>query len=161
MRMTVPRASAATVALVAIAAVAAGCATTGYRPEPPVVRLDGVRLLEAGWDSQRFRLDFEAMNPNSLALPVRSIDYTIRLAGQRFATGSASESFTLPANGVGRFSIEVRTDLMESASMLSTLIFRKGQREIDYDLGGELGINLPFVKPLRFQESGRVSLALR
>jgi LEA14-like dessication related protein len=156
--MTVRPLSAAVVAVIVLAA---GCATTGYRPEPPVIRLDGVRLLEAGWSSQRFRLDFEAMNPNAIALPVRSIDYTVRLAGQRFATGSASESFTLPANGEGRFSIEVQTNLMESASMLSTLIFREGRREIDYELGGELGINLPFVKPLQFRESGRVSLALR
>lgn len=145
-------------ALMALAIAVTGCATTAYRAEPPSVRLAGVRLLEADWHGQRFELDFAASNPNAFPLPVRSVDYTIHLAGQRFASGSATESFTLPAKGDGRFSIEVRTDLMSSASLLSALVFREGRREIDYELGGTLGLNIPLARPLRFHESGQVSL---
>lgn len=155
--MTSPRLRAPSLPLL-LALALAGCATTGYHAEPPDVRLAGVRLLDVDWNAQRFRLDFAASNPNAFPLPVRSIEYTVRLAGQRFAAGSATESFTLPPSGDGRFSIEVHTDLIGSASMLSALILREGRREIDYELAGTLGINLPLARPLRFRESGRVSL---
>lgn len=147
--------------VVAACLTAGGCATSRFDAEPPTVRLAGVRLVDADWSGQRFVLDFAAENPNGFPLPVRSVDYTVRLAGQRFASGSATEGFTLPARGAGDFSIEVHTDLLGSASMLSALIFREGRREIDYDLAGELGLNIPFAKPLQFRESGRVGLAGR
>jgi len=150
---------AAGVFFVAACLTAGGCATSRFDAEPPTVRLDNVRLLEANWSSQSFVLEFAAENPNAFPLPVRSVDYTVRLAGQRFASGSATEGFTLPARGGGRFSIEVHTDLATSASMLSALVFREGRREIDYELAGELGLDIPFARPLRFRESGRVDLA--
>lgn len=149
-------------ALVVVACLtAAGCATSRFDAEPPTVRLDGVRLLDADWSSQSFVLDFAAENPNGFPLPVRSVDYAVRLAGQQFASGSATESFTLPARGGGHFSVEVHTDLLGSASMLSALIFGEGRREIDYELAGELGLAIPFTRRLRFHETGRVGLARR
>lgn len=145
--------------LVAACLTAGGCATSRFDAEPPTVRLDQVRLLDVDWSGQSFVLVFAAENPNGFPLPVRSVDYAVQLAGQRFATGSATEGFTLPARGAGKFSIEVHTDLLSSASMLSALIFREGRREIDYELAGELGLDIPFARPLRFRETGRVDLA--
>lgn len=147
--------------LLALCLGGAGCAALSQKALPPQVRLDAVKVLEVGLNDQRFRLDFEAVNPNSFPLPVRSVDYTVRLAGQPFASGSATESFTLPAGGDGRFSIDVRTDLLSSASMLSVLILREGRREIDYELAGTLGVNIPFAKALDFREEGRVLLNSR
>jgi LEA14-like dessication related protein len=149
---------AAGVLVVAACLTAGGCAAARFDAEPPTVHLERVRLIDADWSGQSFLLEFAAENPNGFPLPVRSVDYALHLAGQRFASGSATESFSLPARGDGRFSIEVHTDLMQSASMLSALIFREGRREIDYELAGELGIDIPFARPLRFRESGRVSL---
>ncbi len=150
---------AAGVLVVAACLTAGGCATSRFDAEPPTVRLDSVRLLEADWSGQSFVLVFAAENPNGFPLPVRSVDYAVQLAGQRFASGSATEGFTLPARGAGQFSIEVHTDLLGSASTLSALIFREGRREIDYELAGELGLDIPFARPLRFRETGRVDLA--
>ncbi|NBC23713.1 MAG: hypothetical protein GVY21_09580 [Gammaproteobacteria bacterium] len=151
------RPAAGLLALAACLAVA-GCATSRFDAEPPTVQLDRVRLIEADWARQSFVLEFAAENPNGFPLPVRSVDYTVHLAGQQFATGSATEAFNLPACGQGSFSIEVHTDLVSSASLLTALIFREGRREIDYELAGELGIDIPFARPLRFRESGRVSV---
>lgn len=145
-------------ALLTLSLLAAGCATTASRVEAPEVRLDGVTLLDADWTGQRFRLTFEALNPNAIPLPVRTVDYEILLAGQRFASGSAAESFTLPAGGQGMFSLDVDTNLLQSASMLATLIFHEGRREIDYQLVGSLAVDVPFTRPLRFNETGRVTL---
>ncbi|WP_405233004.1 LEA type 2 family protein [Lentisalinibacter salinarum] len=152
---------AAGMLVVAACLTAGGCATARFDAEPPTVRLDSVRLVDANWSGQNFVLVFAAENPNGFPLPVRSVDYAVQLAGQRFATGSATEGFTLPARGAGTFSIEVHTDLLGSASMLSALIFREGRREIDYELAGELRVDMPFARPLRFREAGRVDLARR
>jgi len=152
------RPAACLLALAACLTGAAGCATSRLDAEPPTVQLDRVRLIDADWSRQRFVLEFAAENPNGFLLPVRSVDYAVHLAGQQFANGSATEAFTLPAGGQGHFSIEVNTDLVSSASLLSVLIFREGRREIDYELAGELGIDIPFARPLRFRESGRVSV---
>ncbi len=137
---------------------ATGCAGLGQQVVAPEVTLEAVRLLEAGLGHQRFRLDFQAVNPNGFPIPVRAVEYSVRLAGHPFASGATPESFTLPAGGDGRFSIDVDTDLLRSASMLSTLVFREGRREIGYELGGTLRVNIPFTKAVEFRETGKVLL---
>ena len=65
----------------------------------------------------------------------------------------------IPASGNGEFDINVRLDLVRSASQLSTLL-QSGMREpLSYELNGSLGINLPYVKPVPFRSAGVITVA--
>ncbi len=120
--------------------------------------LSRVELVDASLTEQRFVLGFDVTNPNPVALPVSSIDYTLDLAGQRFAQGQSGDALRLPANGSGSFSLEVRTNLLKSARTLSKLILTGGQREIDYALNGNFGVDLPLAPALPFRRSGSVRI---
>ncbi|MEO0996237.1 MAG: LEA type 2 family protein [Pseudomonadota bacterium] len=122
------------------------------------MRLARVELIDASLSGQRFVLGFDVTNPNPVTLPVSAIDYTLDLAGQRFAQGKSLDSVRLPANGSGNFSLEVRTNLLKSARALSKLVMTGGQREIDYALNGSFSVDLPLAPALPFRQSGRVRI---
>ncbi|MGH8496530.1 MAG: LEA type 2 family protein [Gammaproteobacteria bacterium] len=133
-----------------------GCAAFGRPLEEPELTLAGVRLLDAGLARQRFGLVFDVRNPNSIALPIRRVSYTVELSGAEFASGETPQSFSVPANGEARFEIDVSTDLMASSRQALALL--RTQDRLDYALEGRLEVNLPFVRDIPFARNGTVSL---
>jgi len=137
----------------------AACSTTGQLLDTPEVRLSGIEMSQIGFDGQTFLLSFDVDNPNPFPLPVSSIRYHVQLANQSFASGETPADFMIPASGNGEFDINVRLDLVRSASQLSTLL-QSGMREpLSYELNGSLGINLPYVKPVPFRSAGVITVA--
>ena len=134
------------------------CATITQGIQTPAISLESVRLTDANLTRQTFMLGFTVDNPNSIPIPISSIGYALNFAGQTFATGATAESFTLPANGQGNFKARVETNLVDSARSLSQMILVGGQRELEYDLSGDVNVDLPFVRSLPFRQSGVVSL---
>lgn len=137
-------------------AMLAGCAGFGRPLAEPELTLAGVRLLDVGVAYQRFGLVFDVRNPNSVALPVKRINYTVELSGAQFASGATSQSFSIPAHGATRFEIDVSTDLANSARHALAVLHSRNQ--LDYALAGSLEVNLPFARDIPFAREGVVSL---
>ncbi|MFK8051884.1 MAG: LEA type 2 family protein [Woeseiaceae bacterium] len=146
-------------ALLATLVLLSGCETIAQSLSPPDVRLSNVRVQEISSTSQQFQLTFAVSNPNAIALPVRAINYGVELGGLSLASGSTSEAFRVPANGDGEFSITVEASLIETVRLLGTRLLSGGAQSLDYSVGGDVDIDLPFVKPLPFSSSGTVSIA--
>lgn len=144
---------------IAAALLLGGCQSIGESFASPEVELAGVRLVEADLTTQRFVLDFDVRNPNPVALPVRAVNYGVDLGGMRLASGSSEQPFRIPAGGAGAFSVTVETSLLESARLLGARLLRGGEQSLDYDIGGSVEIDLPFVRPLPFSSRGTVSIA--
>ena len=136
----------------------ASCA--GVRPavEAPGVSLRNVMVQDLGYDSQTFLLGFDVTNPNPFPLPIRHVAYGVELDGQHFAGGKAQSAFTVAALGDGAFSISVELDLLRSAPQLLYIMNDGARRDIPYKLKGELGVDIPLVKPLAFESTGEIRL---
>lgn len=139
-------------------ALLAGCASMDNIVSAPDVRLRQVQVESIDVSGQSFLLSFDVTNPNPFPLPISAISYAVALDGHPFASGNTDSSFTVPARGDGEFSISVDLNLLRTAPEL-LFIARDGfRRDIAYSLNGELGIDLPYVKPVAFGTDGHVRL---
>ncbi|MDJ0812083.1 MAG: LEA type 2 family protein [Woeseiaceae bacterium] len=133
-----------------------GCAGMTTLVSAPTVNLDHVEVTELGFSGQTFLLAFDVANPNPFPLPVNSIAYGVELDGQRFATGTATGGFTVPASGTAEFAISVELDLLKTAPPLLYTVKDSMTRAIPYELKGEFDLDIPATEPLRFRSSGAV-----
>ncbi len=145
-------------ALAATALVAiSGCESLGQKVETPKLSLVSINLLSAGLLEQRYGVMLRVENPNPISLPIEGVSYELKLAGDTFATGVTPDPFSVPKYGETEFQIEVRTNLLKSAKYLVDW-YRGGNDALDYELGGRLQVDLPFVGAVPFSESGSISL---
>lgn len=136
----------------------AGCASMQQLVSAPDVRLRQVQVESVDVAGQSFLLSFDVTNPNPFPLPISTISYAVALDGHPFASGNTDSSFTVPARGDGEFAISVDLNLLRTAPEL-LFIARDGfRRDIAYSLSGELGIDLPYAKPVTFGTDGHVRL---
>lgn len=136
--------------------VLAACASTGLGIETPSVTLQSVRLEEVDLSRQRFVLGFGVQNPNPFPLPIRAVRYRVLLDNQRFAGGETVSNFTVPSRGDGSFSISVETDLLRSGSQLAGLLRTATRESVDYELSGDLTVDIPFAPPLEYAQRGTI-----
>lgn len=138
--------------------MAGGCATLEDLVSPPGVSLRNVHVESLEMDSQRFLLAFDVTNPNPFPLPVSDVRYAVSLDGHRFASGGSRASFSVPAGGDSEFSISVELDLLDTAPQLLFIVRDGIYRNIPYALEGQLGIDIPHARPVRFAADGVIRL---
>jgi len=143
-------------ALGLVSLLLAACASTGLRIETPSVTLQSIRLEEADLSRQRFVLSFGVQNPNPFPLPIRAVRYRVMLDNQRFAGGETVSDFTIPSRGDGNFSISVETDLLRSGTQLAGLLRNATRESVDYELAGDLTVDIPFAPPLEYAQRGTI-----
>jgi LEA14-like dessication related protein len=137
------------VALLAIA----GCAS-GPHFEKPQMKVAGVEMLDGGFSEQHIRVRVKAHNPNSVELPVRSINYTLELGGEPLGQGQTDASFVVPAKGESEFSMTVTTHL--GAVLLKLLPrLKDGGHGLDYRVTGKVRTRLMLFPEFDFDERGR------
>lgn len=135
----------------------AGCATLRPQLEQPKLSLVGLEIRELGLLRQRYVLTLNVQNPNAIAFPVRGLSYAVQIAGNDFAHGVSPKAFTVPAYGDSDVDVELTTNLMSTLQNVQQLL--SGERDsIDYGLSGKLELDLPFVKAIPFQNSGKFQL---
>ena len=124
----------------------------------PRVKLNNVQVLGLGFDGQTFMLSFDVANPNAFPLPVKNVNYGIKLDGRRFASGETLSDFTVPAEGDTQFAISVDLNLLSTAPALLAIVRDGVRREVPYELEGSLGVDIPLTPPLKYRHSGQIRL---
>jgi LEA14-like dessication related protein len=147
------------VLLVTLAGILSACSTM---PEDlvssPRVNLKNVQVVGLGFQGQTFLLSFDVANPNPFPLPIRSIDYGVKLDGQRFASGQTVSDFTVPASGDSTFAISVELDLLQTSPQLLNLARVGARREVRYELAGRFGVDIPLAPSIKYRNSGTIRL---
>lgn len=134
------------------------CAGTGTLVSSPTVNLTSVELTNVSLRHQTFNLGFDVANPNPFPLPVRAVEYRVFFDDERFAGGETEGSFTVPARGQDEFTISVELDFVNTATQIASL-FRRGVPElVNYELQGNLTVDIPFTKPIPFSSTGVIQL---
>ena len=101
---------------------------------------------------------FDVTNPNPFPLPIKSVNYNVTLDGHRFASGAAVSAFTVPAGSDSEFGISVDVNLLQTAPELLFIVRDASRRDIPYVLKGQLGVDIPFTKPVKFENAGFIRL---
>lgn len=143
------------------ACLLSACASTESLVRAPGVSLRNVQVTAVDFSAQTFLLSFDVTNPNPFPLPIASVSYAVELDDYRFASGATAGGFSVPASGDGEFAISVQLNLLKTAPQLLFIVRNGVRRDIPYKLKGQLGIDLPFTKPLRFESVGQVRLQAR
>ncbi|MGI9234939.1 MAG: LEA type 2 family protein [Woeseiaceae bacterium] len=137
-----------------------GCATSVQElVKSPVVELRAVQVMGLGFNSQTFLLSFDISNPNSYALPVRSVSYALKLDGQRFASGQTPSKFSVPANGGSQFAISVDLDLLSTAPKLLSIVRQSTRDDVGYELDGRLAVDIPLAPTVSYRTTGTIRLS--
>ena len=138
-----------------LAALVTACATTKF--EAPNLHVVNMEMLESSsFFTQRVKVRVRVQNPNDIELPIKGVNATLFLQGEKFATGVSAESFTVPAFGEGEF------DLMVDASVAGALIriLGKGKSDqlmqggLDYRLTGKVSLSSGMIRSIPFDETG-------
>ena len=137
------------------------CASTGNLMSAPGVSLRNVQMTGAELSSQTFLLSFDVTNPNPFPLPISTVSYGVQLDNHRFASGRTQGGFTVPASGDGQFAISVELNLLKTAPQLLYVVRDGVRRDIAYELKGQLGVDIPLVKPVNFESNGAIRFLAR
>lgn len=105
------------------------------KPEPPDVRITGVRPLNLSLTQQRLEFTLDVSNPNGFDLPVQELDFVAKLAGEKLAKGRSTEGVTVPANGNAELKVEVSAGITRMFDTFRGML-DAGSIELDYGVTG-------------------------
>jgi LEA14-like dessication related protein len=149
---------AAPLAAAMLAAVLeAGCAWSA-KLEAPTLSIVAVQLTSGTLWEQRLKVRMRVHNPNDLALPVKSLEYTLEVEGQPFASGVSDASFVVPALGETEFDMSMTTNV---AGTLVRLLGRGSDslgQSVAYHLTGKVLLAYGLLRSIPFEQSGTFRL---
>ena len=136
-------------------AALAGCALFVSRLAAPRLTIVNVQVRRADFWQQRLQVRVRVRNPNGLDLAVKRVSYALDIAGQRLATGTCAQGFTVPAHGSAEFDTEVTANM---AGALLTLLTQGRNRPVRYRLTGRVELAHGWLRSLPFDERGSFRL---
>jgi LEA14-like dessication related protein len=143
----------------AAASIAAACSLFVPKLKAPTLSVEGIELGRSDFFQQRVKVHVRVQNPNDRALPVRSLSYTLEIAGDEAARGVSSASFTVPPLGEAQFDMDVTANL--AGTLLKLLIARGNgapSDRVEYHLSGKVELSRGLLRSIPFDERGSVSL---
>jgi LEA14-like dessication related protein len=143
-------------ALIVAALLATGCALSS-RLEAPALSIVSVQLTSGTLWEQRLKVRMRVHNPNDLALPVKSLEYTLEVEGQPFASGVSDASFVVPALGETEFEMSMTTNV---AGTLVKLLAGgpDSLQSVAYRLTGKVLLSQGLLRSIPFEQSGTFRL---
>ena len=147
--------SARMVACLALFISISGCA--GLEPgfEAPTVGVSSFRILPSeGAAVPRFEIGLHIVNPNSEALALQGIVYTVALEGHKVLTGASSDLPVIGAYDEGDVTLIATTNLLSGINLFASLM-NQPRESIAYDLEAKLDIG--GLRPrIQVRETGQV-----
>jgi LEA14-like dessication related protein len=148
-----PRLAVATLA----ALLEAGCALSP-KLQAPTLSIVAVQLTSGTLWEQHLKVRMHVQNPNDRTLPVKSLEYSLEVDGQPFASGESDSGFVVPALGETEFDMSMTTNV---AGALVRLLGRgsdAGGGNIPYHLTGKVSLAQGLLRTIPFDQSGTFRL---
>ena len=133
-------------------------ACAGLRPgfETPTVTVNSFRTLPSEGMIPNFEIGLHVINPNSSALPLRGVAYTISLGGYELVKGVGNELPLIAAYGEGDVVLTGSANLFEGIRFVSDLMRRPGET-VPYQVEAKLDIGA-FRPAIRVRDVGEIAL---
>lgn len=113
--------------------LATACTSIQTKPDPPIVTLERVRIVNIIDGKASLTLVLRVTNPNRFDLAVDSIEYELTLDGRQTASGRTTRINAVPAQGETEVELAGRVDVAAVATALMTL---GSQLPVEYGFKG-------------------------
>lgn len=134
-----------------------GCATLSPSFEDPEVEVLSIQRIPSEGMEQRFSIGLRITNPNSSALNIKGMSYSLSIEDYKVASGVSAEVPTVEAYGEARFSLPVSTSLLNSIRLLKHLM-ELNKSSLSYRLEAKLDLGIPLMPKTSVVEEGEVQL---
>ena len=125
----------------------------------PSVSITQFSLIESSLMKQGFVVELNIENPNVFSLPLAGVDYGLSIANVPVASGVTQANTVIPAGGEGKIKLEISTNLLKSLPELGGILLQ-GQRQLSYEVGGQVKLDNSLIPMVPFQKSGAFQLKL-
>lgn len=126
----------------------------GY--DTPTVTVKSFRPLPSQGAIPDFEIGLHVINPNSEALKLRGVSYTVSLGGHELIKGVGNRLPVIEPYGEGDLTLNASANLLAGIRLVSDLMNRPGE-QLDYEFEAKLDIGA--LRPaIRVRDSGQVSL---
>lgn len=136
-----------------------GCATLGFNFEPPNVHLLGLTPRASNTLSQEFELVLEVQNPNSRAINVRGMSYSLALADVKVLEGVTPAVPRLEPYSSTRIELVASANIIGALRFVSQLLNSNQNQPIRYELAANLEV-AGLGRRLKVKERGELPLGL-
>ena len=134
----------------------AGCAWLFKPIETPRLSVVNMQVVATTIFEQQYRIQLRIQNPNTFALSVNGLDYTIEINNQHFASGVSNRTAVIPPLDTAVLEVEATSTLMSFFRQITAL--QQGKLEtISYRLAGK--IHLAGYPSQSFDYKGELRLA--
>jgi LEA14-like dessication related protein len=126
--------------------------------EAPTLSIVAVQLTSGTLWEQHLKVHLHVHNPNDRALSVKSLEYSLEVDGQPFASGLSDAGFVVPALGEAEFDMSMTTNV---AGTLIKLLGRGPDalgQSVPYRLKGKVSLAQGLLRTIPFDQSGAFRL---
>lgn len=133
-----------------------GCASVLPQIEAPKVSMESFRPLPGRQGAPRFEVKLRVQNPNSMALDVAGISYTIDLLGAELISGVSRDVPRIEGYSEEMVTLEAGVNLLQMLRLVGSLD-KLNKNSVDYRFSAKIDFN-GLVPTQRIEESGQFSL---
>jgi len=135
-----------------------GCSSTPRGAATPHITVQNVTALPSA-TPQRFRVSLLIDNPGTEPLPIKQLEFKLRLANEGILDGSSFTPMIVQALDRQTITLELSSDIISSLSRL--LAFVQGpENTLSYAIYGNVTVDRKFQNVLSFSGSGQVPLVM-
>ena len=133
-------------------------ACVGMSPgfETPTVNVSSFRTLPSESSMPKFEIGLQVINPNSEALKLRGVAYTVSIEGRELIKGVGNDLPVIEGYGEGEFIVTAAASLFEGAMLLKDLV--GGPMDtLTYEFEAKLDVGT-FIPAIRVKDEGEFNL---
>ena len=142
--------------LLLAAILLSGCATVLPDLDPPKVTIESVRSLPMEGSGPRFEISLRIVNPNSMALDIAGISYTMDLLDKEVISGVTNDVPVIEGYTEEVVTLEAGINLFEVLRLIGSLGGSSAD-ELDYRFVAKVDFN-GLVPTQRIEEVGTIAL---
>jgi LEA14-like dessication related protein len=121
------------------------------------VTLLNIKPVQIEFIEQRYVATIRIQNPNPVGLPIRGMEYVIRINDSEFANGVSSQHVTVPAYGEKTLDVGVTSTIVKLFEQMRR--FGRSDGNVRYGIRGSLGLQ-GAPAPVPFEHEGEFDLRL-
>ena len=132
------------------------CATLQGDYDPPAVTVSSFRAIPGEGPAPSFEIGLRVVNPNSEALQLQGVAYTISLEGRKLMTGVGKDLPVVPGYGEETFKLTASASMFQAIQLIGDLM-NEPKSTVSYELETKLDVGT-FRPAIRVKDSGEISL---
>lgn len=126
-----------------VTTLVSACASLPTNYEKPQVSVTSFAISPESQGTLTFDIGLRVINPNSVALPLRGMTYTVDIEDNRILTGVASDLPKIAAYETAAFVIQATPDLLGGIRLLNQVLTGE-QSRYGYRLNAQLDVGALF-----------------